>query len=91
MATKAELEAELAELRKQMEQKVSEAAEAVSRNDAPDAFAEMLSRHGIGSDEISQLWNKFSEELGPLTQNKTLMAAIGAFGLGFVLGRLSKT
>ncbi|MDK3072603.1 hypothetical protein QO034_05730 [Sedimentitalea sp. JM2-8] len=91
MATKAELEAELAELRQKMEQKVSETVEAAARTDAPEAFAEMLSRHGIGSEEISQLWTKLSDELGPLTQNKTLMAAIGAFGLGFVLGRLSKT
>jgi hypothetical protein len=91
MATKAELEAELADLRKKMEETASRAADAASGVEPPAAFADMLSRHGIESADISDLWAKLSDELGPLTQNKTLMAAIGVFGLGFVLGRLSKT
>ncbi len=89
MATKAELEAELAELRKQVSEGAAEAGEAVSH--APAALVEMLKGHGVDTDDIPALWENLSAELTKLPQNKPMMTAIAAFGLGFLLGRMSKS
>lgn len=101
MTTKAELEAELAELRQQMDE-VPDAseAEADTRQEAqPEvdtngtghpALDGILHDHGISSDEIRSLMDQFSEELGHLPQNKPLLTALGAFALGVVVGRMSK-
>lgn len=101
MATKAELEAELAELRQQMDE-VPDAREAdadkgqeaqtdpESNGSGHPALDRILRDHGISPEEIRGLMDQFNEELGHLPQNKPLLTALGAFALGFVLGRMSK-
>ncbi len=106
MATKADLEAELAMLRSKMAE--SNAAEAT---DGPvetpetaepddtraggfaDAKAELerlLAPHGVSVSDVEGLADQLWEELESLPQNKPLLTAIGAFALGFVLGRMTK-
>ena len=93
MATKAEIEAELADLKAKM----AEAEPAATRpggTPEPDepatAWADLLKSQGIDPGDLETLWQQLSEELGDLPQNKPLLTAIGAFGLGFALGRMSK-
>ena len=103
MTTKAELEAELAELRQQMDEDpdASEAeAEADTGQEAqPEvdsdgtghpALDRILHDHGISPEEIRGLMDQFNKELGHLPQSKPLLTALGAFALGFALGRMSK-
>ncbi|MFD3191442.1 hypothetical protein ACFMPD_14350 [Sedimentitalea sp. HM32M-2] len=100
MATKAELEAELADLRaelersrERLEETAADAAAAATSvvQEAPAALVDLLRAQGVGADEIAALWQRLSDELGGLPQNKPLLTAIGAFGLGFLLGRMSKS
>jgi hypothetical protein len=95
MATKAELEAELKALRKQMASHAKDAAETVedagsSAQDAAETLAEMLKSHGISKEDAQELWGRVSQELGEIPQNKPLLMSVGAFSIGFALGRLSK-
>lgn len=96
MATKAQLEAELADLKAKLAANSSHPSKGES--DVDDAPAEarttledMLADQGIDTKEIEELWAQFSAELGDFPQQKPLLTAIAAFGLGFVLGRMSKS
>lgn len=97
MATKAQLEAELATLKQQLEDRetVHETpAKADVEPDNPDeqsAFSGLLKEHGFEGHEIDALWEQFSTELGDFPEKKPLLTAVAAFGLGFVLGRMSKS
>lgn len=100
MATKAELEEELTQLRKQMaEHDETTASDAASKPDdeadsVQTVFSDLLAGHGVEATEISALWTQFtgelSSELDGLPEKKPLLTAALAFGLGFVLGRISK-
>ncbi len=105
MATKAELAAELANLKAEMERRdaipdtIPDEDTRPSQSDPqpdPDqerqtgAWNRMLASHGLDPDDTRALLGQLSEELGDLPANKPLITAIAAFGLGFVLGRMSK-
>lgn len=97
MATKAQLQIELAELRQQMASRqkgpdpaVTPDKKSTANIDPRAQFAELLTSHGIDADEIERLWKQFSQELGDLSREKPLLTAAGSFGIGFVLGRMSK-
>lgn len=101
MATKAELEAELAALRGIIAEQ-SKAIEDPPEKDTPaepaaseestvrSALEEVLAEHGVETDDLGALWTQLSEELEGLTKNKPLVTALAAFALGFVLGRATK-
>lgn len=102
MATKAELERELADLRRQINERPetdeTEGGDAATPQGEEDKAAStghptidhLLKGQGIAADEIQQLLDQLNEELGQLPQEKPLLTALGAFGLGFVLGRMSR-
>ncbi|MFA3915581.1 hypothetical protein [Ruegeria hyattellae] len=90
MATKAELEAELAALRAQLADKPATAEPGPEVDDDRSSFDRMLADHGIDSSELDALWAQFSKELGDFPVQKPLLTTIAAFGLGFALGRVTK-
>lgn len=90
MATKAELEQEVAELRSKLADQESTQTANEADEETPGAFAEILNDHGVDADQIEALWAQFSKELGDIPQDKPLLTAIAAFGIGFALGRLTK-
>lgn len=103
MATKAELTAELADLRAQMAARDKTGADDTGQpapGATPDAgpdeapstgdWADMLKSQGLDPTDAQALLAQLSDELGELPQNKPLLTAIAAFGLGFALGRMSK-
>ncbi|SLN41930.1 hypothetical protein TRL7639_02150 [Falsiruegeria litorea R37] len=99
MATKAQLEAELAVLKSQLA--ATDAKPVPKPDPEPDAepeqpheqsaFANLLKEHGVDSQDIDALWTQFSSELSDLPEKKPLLTAVAAFGLGFALGRMSKS
>lgn len=103
MPTKAELSQELDRLR-QISADRDKASPAMPANDpaagpaadpAPDAapaidWAGLLGGKGLDGTDTAELLEKLTSELGDLPQNKPLLTAAAAFGLGFVLGRMSK-
>lgn len=88
MPTKAELEDEL----KALKEDRAREQEDQDDQDPPEkqTLADMLSGHGVDKDQIDALWAQLSEELGHLPERKPLMTAVAAFGLGFIIGRMSK-
>lgn len=50
----------------------------------------LLAAHGLSAAEIEGLADQLWSELDTLPQNKPLVTAIGAFALGFMLGRMTK-
>lgn len=95
MPTKAQLEEEIRDLRQQLQAPAAPQERSGPPADEEDTdrseFAKLLEAQGIDTAQIEALWAQFSEELGDLPQNKPLLTAIAAFGLGFTLGRLSKS
>lgn len=94
MATKAELEAELAALKAQLAATPAAAEPTGEAEPVPgemrSSFDKMLAGHGIDSSELDALWAQFSKELGDFPTQKPLLTTIAAFGLGFALGRITK-
>jgi hypothetical protein len=106
MPTKAELEAELAAVKKELDASrgadaTTDDGTATDTEDDPDAGSgggtgsaaidKLLAENGIETADIRALMDAFGSELGQLPQNKPVLTALGAFGLGFVLGRMSKS
>ena len=99
MATKAELAAELDVLRAKLAARDAPDAPdtdqpAPEKTSDPDPqtgdWAEMLWAQGLDPTDTQALLSQLSDELGTLPSNKPLITAIAAFGVGFVLGRMSK-
>ena len=57
---------------------------------AQSELERILAPHGVSVEDIESLADQLWTELGSLPQNKPLVTAIGAFALGFVLGRATK-
>lgn len=101
MTTKAELEAELSHLKEQMRQRDASAPPPVNDAEPTAATAtdgtgplsgltDVLKTHGFGPDDLESIWADINAELDDFTTKKPKLTAVGAFGLGFVLGRMSK-
>ncbi|MBV1926502.1 MAG: hypothetical protein KUG62_05045 [Rhodobacteraceae bacterium] len=103
MATKAQLLAELDLLKQQMasrddisesqsdaRNKTAEQAADSEDSDPKSYLSKLLEEQGIDKDEIDALWSQLTGELGDLTREKPLLTTAAAFGVGFVLGRISK-
>lgn len=102
MTTKAELEAELKQLKDEMKQRdaASDTATSTPKEtakkgaDTADAslsdLSDVLKAKGLDPTEIEHLWAQVSSELDDFPNRKPLLTAVAAFGLGFMLGRMSK-
>lgn len=71
-------------------EKIGTTTEADPASEPPIDWARLLAAHGLDSDESASLLEHLTRELGDLPHNKPLFTAAAAFGLGFVLGRMSK-
>lgn len=99
MVTKAELEVELLQLRQQSAER--DAGRVTVPEPTPDPapepdldpsgdWAKILGDLGLENMDPAGLLDQLTKELGDVPRNKPLLSAAAAFGLGFVLGRMSK-
>lgn len=89
MPTKAELEAELATLKADLEQARERRAHPAraSAEAAANGLSEMLKQAGIDAGTLEALGPGLLDELASLQQDRPLTVLIGAFALGFAAGR----
>lgn len=89
MPTKAELEAELAELRAELEEATRTRGDKLRDKAAASAegLRDMLKESGIDTASLDQMGPQLLDELGRLQKERPLVTLIGAFALGFVAGR----
>lgn len=67
-----------------------ETAPRASLKEAKSEIQRLLEPYGLSEETLEELATEFWNELDALPQNKPLITAIGAFALGFVLGRMTK-
>ncbi len=79
MVTKAELEAEVAELRRQLAQQ-TKADKAEPKEDHSDSLIDTIESWSDQMDEVLT-------ELGELPHKKPILFALGVFALGYLIGR----
>lgn len=96
MATKAELEAELAllreqneTLRRQSDQRSEDKAESedTAKNHFPAKLQDILDEHGIDSSSVEAMGGQLNAELVKFQRDQPLLALLGAFAIGCVVGR----
>jgi len=99
MATKAELQAELAELKREMgkgaQTRQSNPAKIALSDDAEqtpeaDTLHRLLDQHGIDADTLGSVGADLLEELTELQKDKPLIVLAAAFALGVIIGRTVK-
>lgn len=96
MATKAELEAELASLKSRLEERDLAAAGAIGDlDDQPGSetgakVREALKEHGIDTDALGEFGETLGQNLSDLQKNNPLIALTLVFALGFIAGRASR-
>lgn len=88
MATKAELEAELADLKQQMAER--EKADRVTPEEPSEPEAPASDAVTAETQSWEALFEELTTELENLPQKKPLLLALGAFGLGYMLGRSTR-
>ena len=95
MATKAELESELSELRQQCEALKAEqtgappAEPSSDEDEGPnlsDSVQALLEEHGIESDQIKNASEQLVKEVSELQQKYPLAMLLGVFILGYAIG-----
>ncbi len=79
MVTKAELEAEVAELRRQLAQQ-TKPEKAEPQEDHSDSLIDTIENWSDQMDEVLT-------ELGELPHKKPIVFALGVFALGYLIGR----
>jgi hypothetical protein len=90
MATKAELEAELAALKQQMTEQAAPEAQEAAQDPAPEVDGDQGLAAALGalkSGDFAGLAGQLEHELKDLSLSKPVMTALGAFALGFMVGR----
>lgn len=99
MATKAELEAELAVLRREMKQRdeevkpaSSDVVAAKSADQSPEAngMQQILDEHGINAEAVDAFKDNLLEEFTELQKDKPLVVLVAALALGIIIGRAFK-
>jgi hypothetical protein len=103
MVTKAQLEAELAELKQQMAERPTAPPPAPDPDPEPapeapaeagagneDAVRSALIAQGLDAEDIDAALDWIKREARALGENKPLLLGIGAFALGYTLGRLKR-
>jgi hypothetical protein len=98
MATKAELESELADLKQEMRQRSKETQE----NEPPEETAkseptasdksdlrQLLVGHGVDAESVEALGENLLDEMKIFQKEKPMVALVAAFAIGLV-GRASK-
>ncbi len=99
MATKAELEAEVASLRQKNEDLRSAAAQSSEAEDpqvvSSDAdlskqLSNSLKEHGIDTSDLEALGKQLASQVAEAQKEYPLATLVGAFVVGFVVGRALK-
>jgi len=99
MASKAELEAELETLRRELQQSRDEAGSNdtadVSSNDADqatqaDGLQQLLDEHGINAETLDAFKSNLIAELTELQKEKPLVVLAATLALGIIIGRAFK-
>ncbi len=88
MATKAELEAELAQLKSELKRRDEPAVpDKPAEPTEPDDLRGLLDEHGLNTDTLDALRENLLEELGALQKDKPLVVLAAALALGIIIGR----
>lgn len=99
MATKAELQAELADLKQEMRQggedaKKGEPPQRSSKSDPASSDKsdpqQLLVGHGVDAETVEALGENLLDGLKTLQKEKPLVVLVAAFALGLLVGRASK-
>jgi hypothetical protein len=100
MATKADLEAELAQLKSELKRR-DERDKATDATDPtvaakpdkptdpgePDDLRQLLDEHGLNADTLDTLRENLLQELDALQKDKPLLVLAAALALGIIIGR----
>lgn len=96
MATKAELEAELTELRAQNTALKSQEKQAEKQPEPPEESSDLhlpaqlrdvLDEHGIDVSDAEAMGNQLVDELVRLQKDHPMVVLLGVFALGCIVGR----
>ena len=90
MATKAELEVELAELRRQLAERDRAAEQHTSDPNTPDANAETDEATKADGEDWDELFKDIAKEFENLPLKRPLLVAAGIFAFGWLIGRSSR-
>jgi hypothetical protein len=98
MATKAELESELADLKQEMRQrgeetKKDEPPQGSSKSEPASSeksdLQQLLLSHGVDAETVEALGENLLDEIKALQKEKPLVVLVAAFALGLLVGRAS--
>lgn len=91
MASKADVERELAAMQRLHLGEVAGAdAQDIPDTPTPADLFDMLAKHGLSRADLEALLAQVGHDLRDLPKQHPTLALAGAFGLGFMLGRMSK-
>ena len=91
MASRDDISESQSDARNKTAEQAADSENTVSEDSDPKSYlSKLLEEQGIDKDEIDALWSQLTGELGDLTREKPLLTTAAAFGVGFVLGRISK-
>ena len=90
MATKAELEAELAILRRQIAERDRATEEPAREAEAPRDAVDAADDTELGSEDWDALFKEIVKEFESLPQKRPLLVAAGIFAFGWLIGRSSR-
>jgi hypothetical protein len=99
MATKAELDAELTTLKREIKQRNATAepsrsdvntSEDADQTSEPEDLQQLLDEHGINEESVKDFKANLLKELTELQKEKPLVALVAVLAVGIIIGRTFK-
>lgn len=90
MTSRSDFARELAALQNQLDSLPDPVQHAAQDAPRPVSLETLLDDYGLKFNSLEDVWDRLNAELDGVPQNKPLLTALAALGIGYLLGRVTR-
>lgn len=90
MTSRSDFARELAALQNQLDSLPDPVPPAAQDAPGPTSLETLLDDYGLKFNSLEDIWDRLNAELDGVPQNKPLLTALAALGIGYLLGRVTR-
>ena len=90
MTSRSDFARELAALQNQLDSLPKPVPPTAQNTPRPASLETLLDDYGLKLNSLEDVWDRLNAELDGVPQNKPLLTALAALGIGYLLGRVTR-